>query len=991
MQNTNKNSAPSPRQVLNDQGVLRIPARRSHPKVTHTALRSQHQIKIGTWNVNSMFEAGKIHNTIQEMTRLKIGILGVSEMWWPLSGKRNINNHVVYYSGNEDKNHRNGVGIIITKNIEGSVINFVPFSDRLMLLQLKGNPININLIQAYAPTADKSEIEIERFYEDLKELLKITKSGEVTIILGDFNAKIGKGRVENIVGEYGLGERSDRGDRLVQFCQEENLVVTNTWFQLPLRRLYTWTSPQHSEHNCIRNQIDYILIKKRFRNNVVIAKTYPGADVTTDHTLLCAVIRVRLKKKEKSKKQRTDITRLKDVNTKHKVTQKLNMALNTITANNEDETTESLWQSFRSAITKTEQEQLNSQHPKRHKPWITEEILQLMQERRHYKTTNRKTYKEIHRTIRQKIREAKENWAKEKCEEIERLQLKHDSFNIHKKVKEMAGMSKTRVPQQLRNSNNKIVTSPEELKTEWTRYVQDLFQDDREQHPEFFGSTDPSPCILRAEVEHAIKNIKTGKAPGPDNIHAEILQLINEENLTRLTQLYNRIYETGQIPKDWLKSTFIPLPKTRNPKTCSDYRLISLMSHALKVFLKIIHHRIYKKCEMDMGVEQFGFRHGFGTREALFSVMVLAQKCRDQRKDLFICFIDYEKAFDKVRHNTLLKCLTKKGLDKNDIDIIKNLYWSQEATVTTEAGETEALQIRRGVRQGCVLSPLLFNLYTEEVFSTALQTSKEGIKINGKLLNNIRYADDTIIIAENNNDLQNLLTTITDIGEEYGLRINARKTKVMVISRAGDVSVNIYLKNQKLEQVDKYKYLGCWINQDINPEMEIRARIEQARTTFLNMRRFMCDRNMSLSIRYRMVKAYVHSTLLYGMEAWTLNLNCMRRLEAFEMWTFRRLQRVPWTEHATNVSILERMGRDREMLTTVKRRKAAYMGHILRNNKYELLQLIIKGKIEGRRGPGRRQISWMRNIREWTGMDTQTLIRIAENREEFALVIANLR
>ena len=121
-----------------------------------------------------MFEAGKIHNTIQEMTRLKIGILGVSEMWWPLSGKRNINNHVVYYSGNEDKNHRNEVGIIITKNIEGSVINFVPFSDRLMLLQLKSNPININLIQAYAPTADKSEIEIERFYEELKELLKIT-------------------------------------------------------------------------------------------------------------------------------------------------------------------------------------------------------------------------------------------------------------------------------------------------------------------------------------------------------------------------------------------------------------------------------------------------------------------------------------------------------------------------------------------------------------------------------------------------------------------------------------------------------------------------------------------------------------------------------------------------------------------------------------------------------------------------------------------------
>ena len=128
------------------------------------------------------------------------------------------------------------------------------------------------------------------------------------------------------------------------------------------------------------------------------------------------------------------------------------------------------------------------------------------------------------------------------------------------------------------------------------------------------------------------------------------------------------------------------------------------------------------------------------------------------------------------------------------------------------------------------------------------------------------------------------------------------------------------------------------------------------------MRSFFCDDNLNLKVRQRMVKSYVWPILLYGVEAWTLKVTPMNRLEAFEMWVFRRMLRIPWAERVTNRDVLKRSNTQRELLNTVKCRKISYLGHILRGSKYRLLQLILKGKIEGRRGPGRKQQSWLRNI-----------------------------
>lgn len=103
--------------------------------------------------------------------------------------------------------------------------------------------------------------------------------------MGDFNAKIDRGGVVDVIGEYGVGQRNERGERLVEFVQEKDIVVTNALFKLPPRRLYTWKSPQDTKHKIVRNQIDYVMINKRYRNSILSAKTYPGADMASDHNV----------------------------------------------------------------------------------------------------------------------------------------------------------------------------------------------------------------------------------------------------------------------------------------------------------------------------------------------------------------------------------------------------------------------------------------------------------------------------------------------------------------------------------------------------------------------------------------------------------------------------------------------------------------------------------------------------------------------------------
>lgn len=949
-------------------------------------------MRIGTWNARSLLTSGKLDNTVIEMERLNTNILGISEVRWTGHGSCPTSNGTFYYSGNNNPKNLYGVGVIVDKRIAGSVMSFIPYSDRVMMLKLKTDKGNMNIIQVYAPTADKEEAEAEKFYTELDDIFRSIKNNEITIVMGDFNAKVGSGKVGTQVGNFGLGERNDRGDRLIEFCQDKDLIITNTFFKLPNRRLYTWKSPADKPENRVRNQIDYILINNRYKNSVKSTKTYPGADINSDHNPVIAKLNIKMKKIERSQKKCIDTRLLKDPNTHDVVKQEINECMRTINALNERNVDEK-WKQMQVGLETIAKKHLMCKRTKK-KAWMTAEIINLTDERRKNKQ-NLHEYKRLNKTVQKKIKEAKEEYLAEQCTEIELLEKKFDLFNMHKKIKDMAGCYKGKVTGNIvRDKDGRIITDAKDKLERWKAYLLELFDDARSPKP-VPKNSNGNLKILRGEIEHALKRMKTGKATGPDEIPIELIKLFDEDVIDILLDLFNNIYETGEIPKQWLLSTFVLIPKKPNPRECSDYRTIALMSHTLKLFLKIIHGRIYKKLEEDMSSTQFGFRAGLGTREALFASSVLFQRCLDMNQDVFACYIDFEKAFDKVKHDKLHQILASKNIDLEDARIINNLYWGQRANTKVEDELTEEIEIRRGVRQGCILSPLLFNLYSDTIFNETLEDEEGGIVINGEVLNNIRYADDTVLLASNPIDIQRLLNKLNDRCNEYGLKINLKKTKLMVITKATNMhlqnNINLTIASTTIEIVKSYKYLGTWIEQTGDQTKEIRARIEIARATFIKMKKLFCSRDISITLRMRMLRCYIFSTLLYGVETWTLKQNHIDRLQSFEMWCYRRMWRIPWTDRVTNIEVLEKMQKDCEIINAIKKRKLQYLGHIMRGPKYALLQLIMQGKIGGRRNIGRRRVSWLKNLRDWFGCTSNQLFRAAVDKVKIAVMIANLR
>ena len=173
---------------------------------------------------------------------------------------------------------------------------------------------------------------------------------------------------------------------------------------------------------------------------------------------------------------------------------------------------------------------------------------------------------------------------------------------------------------------------------------------------------------------------------------------------------------------------------------------------------------------------QAGFRKG---RDQIANIRWIIEKAREFQKNIYFCFIDYAKVFDCVDHNKLWKILTEMGIPDHLTCLLRNLHAGQEATVRTGHGTTDWFQIEKGVRQGCILSPCLFNLYAEYIIrNTRLEEAQAGIKTAGRNINNLRYADDTTFMAESK-ELKKFLMKVKEESEKVGLKLNIQKTKIM--------------------------------------------------------------------------------------------------------------------------------------------------------------------------------------------------------------------
>ena len=202
---------------------------------------------------------------------------------------------------------------------------------------------------------------------------------------------------------------------------------------------------------------------------------------------------------------------------------------------------------------------------------------------------------------------------------------------------------------------------------------------------------------------------------------------------------------------------------------------------------------------------------------------------------MFMCFKDYQKAFDCVDHEKLWTVLTQMGVPMHLVILLKELYFNQVATVRTEFGEMDTIEIGKGVRQGCILSPILFNIYeiyAENIMREALNNWGGGVKIGGHIISNMRYADDTTLLSSTEADLTELLERVKMASEKAGLYLNVAKIKLMATGEIGTVKLN----GEEVEVIDKFQFLGVMITKDAPCEREIKRRLTLGRSAMGNMK-----------------------------------------------------------------------------------------------------------------------------------------------------------
>ena len=551
-------------------------------RATAAMARTDATRSIATWNVNTLFQVGKFENLKKEAERMKLDVLGVSEVRWTGIGQVSSDGWTFYYSGGD--RHQAGVGILLNREMADAVVGCWQVSKRVMLIKITAKPVGLNIIQVYAPTTDYSDSEVEEFYEQVDSVRRQCRAEEVTIVMGDLNAKVGRGSGGTVVGQFGLGVRNERGDRWVEWCESWEQVITNTWFNHHARHLYTWKSPGDR----VRNQIDYVSINKRFRNSITQVKTKPGADCGRgcDHVPVVAQMRVKVKKVKKNRKIRKDwniLRRNKAI--KDQYTIEVANRYERLTEEGEGEGVNIEWQVLQESLVGAAEAIIPKERRRRKKPWITDEILDLMDDRRRLKSIAEVRYRELDRRIQRLCRVKKEEWLNARCKDVEES-AKVDSRAMATQIRELSGKKRMARSTVIKDRNGDILTERGEVLERWREYVEELYSDQRGDKPDL-GDIEPGPPILRREVEKVVNSMKWRKAEGSDGVVVEMVEAAGEFGIRKITDLANTIYSTGQVPDKMKESEFLVIPKKNGAVECSKHRTISIMSQVAKIVLKV--------------------------------------------------------------------------------------------------------------------------------------------------------------------------------------------------------------------------------------------------------------------------------------------------------------------------------------------------------------------------------------------------------------------
>ena len=639
-------------------------------------------------------------------------------------------------------------------------------------------------------------------------------------------------------------------------------------------------------------------------------------------------------------------------------------------------------------------------HAIKRKKWISDESWKLIEERATAKVRRDNTksndpeyqirraeYSSLNSEVGRCTRRDKRNYYNNVAEQTER-QLNIGSAGntklAYEGIKELTGKRRKVQGMPVKSCNGMILTKDSDINKRWREHFQTVLNrpapDEQDNIPEAETDLDIDTSDIRVEeVTKAIKRLKNNKTPGMDGIAAEMIKA--EEIVTPImfTRLFKSIWTHSWNPHDWKKDMMIRIPKKGDLRECGNWRGISLTSVALKLFSMVLLDRIEPHIDRVLRDEQAGFRKGRSCADQIFLLRHILQASAEMRQPLALCFVDFEKAFDSICRQTMKKIMRYYGIPVRIVEIIMDMHYNNLCQVAVDGTLTDPFEIKSGVLQGGILSPLLFTLVIDYVMQKTIGDGHNGIAwTNNRNLCDMEYADDAVLISSSVERLQNFIDTLAMEGKKVGLVINIRKTEVMKNEHAGDGRCHI--GDHDLPNVNSFRYLGTIVESKGSLSLEFADRLKRANQAMGMMRAVWQSGNLSIHTKVRLYKTLVRSILMYGCESWYSTITSDSKILAFENKALRRILGIKWHQRIPNTAIRE-LTQLRPITVDLKLARWKWMGHVLRRDG-RLVQDAVSWMPAGRRRPGRPRETWIRTMRREVGEECwPALYDLAQDRD----------
>lgn len=984
-----------------------------------------HDLWIATWNVLSLYRAGALARLVEELAKYNITIAALQEIRWKSSDTLKTKDYTIFYS-NKDKNTL-GTGFAVSHKIIDKVIGFRPENERLCSMRIRGKMFNITFINAHAPTEDSEECDKDSFYENLEKLYDHAPRHDVKIVLGDFNAKIGKEKAfRPTIGKESLHEESNNnGTRLIDFATGKGMSISSTKFPHKNIHKITWTSPDGST----KNQIDHVLIDKRHGSDILDVRSYRGADADSDHTL----VKIRYKQRissiynSQNKRQKCyDSQKLmKDPivadTFKTQLKQKL---INGRTENEDmDNDINKHWDIIKNAVKSTTEEIIGYKPSYKRAGWFDNECRKILDDRNKARmimiqreTRNtRQLYIEARKKATKLCRKKKREWEKAKLLEIEELSRNKDVRGMYMKIKDEKNGFQAR-PHMCENKQGELIAESSRVLERWAEYFEELLnkpsmgEKNTQQYNLPYGG--PDPFVNTPTLEETIKGImtlKNYKAPGEDLITAELIKYGGRELHIEIHKLIGKIWLEEKMPIDWETALVTPIHKKGSKLNCANYRGISLLNVTYKVMSKLIASRLQDYTENILGDYQCGFRPNRSTNDQIFTIRCLLEKCYEYNIPVHQLYIDYKMAYDSINRNYLYETLELFGIPNKLTRLIHMTLNRSRSKIKVQGEYSREFSIQQGLRQGDTLSCLLFNLVLERVIRNIKIDTKGTIKkyfnrddhsthTSGTLysqpLQYLAYADDIALLGKNSNAIQQALTELEDASKLAGLEISDLKTKYMIMRRSDakeEDREDLKTKDHTFERVETFKYLGSNLNENNELLPEIKERIAAGNRAYYSLQNILRSKNISKRTKKAIYKTTIRPVVMYSSETWTTTKSIENMLNTWERKVLRKIygavqDKDGWRTR-TNEEIYA-LYEDPTIVAEIKKGRLRWAGHVERMAKDRATRIVYHQRPRGKRLRGRPRQRWLEAVEaDLQELGVRAWRRKASDRPEWKAVV----